>query len=946
MGTPSITTQPSRHRNPLRIALALLSLLITLHSHAQTTIINATLPLILPSAVAFDPQGNLYIAETGNHVIRKIDTLGQITTIAGSGTQGFSGDNGPASAAQLDSPQGLALSNTILYIADTHNHSIRKLDLTTNLITTIAGTTTPGFDGDSGPATSAHLSLPTAITLDTNQNLYVADTANHRIRRIDATTNIITTIAGTGTQGFSGDGALATAASIDSPTGLASDTANNLFLADTHNHRIRKIDAITGIITTIAGTGTLGQSGDNAAATTAQLALPHGLTIDPLGNLYLADTANHRIRRIDAATGIITTIAGTGTQGYSGDNGPATSANLDSPRSATLSPTQLTIADTNNQRVRQLTSSQIINTIAGLGNTTPGTLTLIAPSVIAYGTGQLTATLASATAATGSITFLDTYASTTTTLATTPLTTNTATFITTTLPAGTHTITATYPGDLTHTSAQSTAYTLTITPAPTQTSFTLPASPAILPASITAQVASTTTGIPTGTLTLLDVTNPAANTPIATATLTSSGAATFIVSTLASGNHNLTAAYAGDPNFQPSTTTPAILTITTPITTPADFALTATSPASQTIPSGTSATFTFTAPTQGNLSSPITPQRRRPPPRSHRYLQPHPPPTRHHLSQLHLNHHHPETSRHPHKQTSPNPRHPPAPALLPDIEPPHTPPPHTLFNRPDVPDHPNHRRLRSPRKHRQLPGHLPTPNLQHHHHGHRHHPHRLPTCPLHNHHPDPPITSSYSTIGAQRRTSVVGQFRANDRSFPKPGFTGTGITIRLDDEDGMLPQTEPNVNMLAKPSNLCRSAPSPISKLLKAFGLMACVVSFVASAFGQGKCRDGYSTPICPLTAEVATAPIQPAFAPTGWTTVALDHITFRVADYRKEAAFYVALMGWRSETMMGSRPSWTSALGFGHLQTGAQPAMTAVVITCALIIEPWNAATGAGRTP
>ena len=603
MGTPSNTTQPIRHRHPLGIALALLSLLITPHARAQTTTINATaIPLILPSAIVFDPQGNLYIAETGNHIIRKVDTLGHITTIAGTGTQGYSGDSGPATAAQLDSPQGLALSTNVLYMADTHNHRIRKLDLATNLITTIAGTTA-GFDGDTGPATKAHLNLPTAITFDANQNLYIADTANHRIRRIEATTGIITTNAGNGTQGFSGDSGPATAASIDSPTGLAVDTAGSLYLADTHNHRIRKITMTTGIITTIAGTGTLGQSGDTALANNAQLALLHGLTIDPQGNIYLADTANHRIRRIDATTGIITTIAGTGTQGYSGDASPATTATLDSPRTATLSPTnQVTLADTNNQRVRQLTTSpQTITTIAGLGNTTPGTLTLTAPSVIAYGTGQLTATLNTGATATGSITFLDTYAATTTTLTSTPLTTNTATLDATSLPAGTHIITATYPGDLTHTSAQSTAFTLTITPAPTLGTLPLPSSPATNPTTNTAQVASTTTGIPTGTLTLLDSTSP-----IGTATLTPAGTATFLIPNLNSGSHTLSAAYAGDPNFQPSTTAPATLTIANPITTPADFTLTATSPTSQTIPSGTTATFTFTASTQGNLSSPIT----------------------------------------------------------------------------------------------------------------------------------------------------------------------------------------------------------------------------------------------------------------------------------------------------------------------------------------------------
>ena len=405
MGTQSNTHPPRPTHAPLRIALLLLlSFASSLTATAQTASVSAlTVPLILPSAIVFDTAGNLYIAETGNHVIRKVDLTGNITTIAGTGTQGFSGDAGPATSATLDSPQGLALdTKNNLYIADTHNHRIRKLNLTTGIITTIAGTTTPGFSGDTALATAAQLNLPTALALDPANNLYLADTGNHRIRKITATTGIITTIAGTGTQGFSGDRGSATSAAIDSPTGLALDTDNNLYLADTHNHRIRKIAATTGIITTIAGTGTQGFSGDTTASTTATLALPHGITIDPAGNLYLADTHNHRIRRIDATTGIITTVAGDGTQAFAGDGGPAIAASLDTPRAAAVSPsTLLTLADTGNQRIRQLDAAPApattIHTIAGLGLTTPGALTLTAPSVIAYGTGQLTATLASTT---------------------------------------------------------------------------------------------------------------------------------------------------------------------------------------------------------------------------------------------------------------------------------------------------------------------------------------------------------------------------------------------------------------------------------------------------------------------------------------------------------------------------------------------------------------------
>ncbi len=467
MGTQS-TSPLLRTTRVLRRTTLLLALASPQIVSAQTSVQTSalTVPLLLPSAIVFDAAGNLFLAETANHVIRKVDTTGHITTIAGTGVQGFSGDNGPATAATLDSPQALALDSIgNLYLADTHNHRIRRIDASTQIITTIAGTGAPGYSGDDSAAATAQLALPTAVAFDRNNNLYFADTGNHRIRKIAASTNIITTIAGNGTQGFSGDAGLAIAAAIDSPAGLACDTANSLYLADTHNHRIRRIDTTTQIITTIAGTGAAGYSGDTAAATAATLALPHGLTIDPNGNLYLADTHNHRIRRIDATTGIITTVAGDGTQTFAGDNAPAITASIDSPLSAAVSPAALlTLADTNNQRIRQLTAAAApattIETIAGIGASTPGALVLTAPSVIAYGTGQIIATLASATPATGLITFFDANA----TLGTAPLTSNTATLSTSSLPAGTHTITATYAGDQTHLVAQTSTFPLTIAP--------------------------------------------------------------------------------------------------------------------------------------------------------------------------------------------------------------------------------------------------------------------------------------------------------------------------------------------------------------------------------------------------------------------------------------------------------------------------------------------------
>lgn len=454
--------QPSR-----RLPVSLWAMLLFLCASFAIAQAPATsVPIIQPSAIAYDSAGNLYIAETGNHVIRKVDTAGNITTVAGTGTQGFGGDNGPAKAALLDSPQGLAMGGGNLYIADTHNHRIRKLNLTTGEITTIAGSSA-GFSGDNGPATAAQLNLPTALALDGSNNLYIADTQNHRIRRLNLASGIITTIAGNGTQGFSGDGGPATAAAIDSPTGLAVDANQNLYLSDTHNQRIRKITAATGTITTVAGT-TAGFGGDNGAASAARLALPHGLSIDSAGNLYIADTANHRIRRIDAATGTITTIAGDGTQNFSGDGSAATAASLDSPRATTITAAGLvTLADTANQRVRQLDTQAPpdIHTIAGLSSISSTNLSLTGPSTILYGTGELTATLASGNAS-GTITFtlLDPTTATGTTLGTAPLLASTASFDTSALSVGSYSVLASFSGD--QPSSQSQPINFNITPRP------------------------------------------------------------------------------------------------------------------------------------------------------------------------------------------------------------------------------------------------------------------------------------------------------------------------------------------------------------------------------------------------------------------------------------------------------------------------------------------------
>ena len=314
--------------------------------------------LAAPTGVAVDGAGNLYIADQVNHRIRKVDSTGTITTIAGSGETGFRGDGGPAVEAQLDYPFGMAVDGAgNLYIADTGNHRIRKVD-SSGTITTIAGSGETGFDGgsfggDGGPASEGRLAFPTGVATDGAGNLYIADQVNHRIRKVDSS-GTITTIAGSGELGFGGDGGPAPDARLAFPTDVAVDGAGNLYIADPRNHRIRKVDS-SGTITTIAGSGELGFGGDGGPATDARLAFPTDVAVDGAGNLYIADSRNHRIRKVDSS-GTITTIAGSGEPGFSGDGGPATDARLARPTGVAVDDAgNVYIADTDNHRIRILT---------------------------------------------------------------------------------------------------------------------------------------------------------------------------------------------------------------------------------------------------------------------------------------------------------------------------------------------------------------------------------------------------------------------------------------------------------------------------------------------------------------------------------------------------------------------------------------------------------------
>ncbi len=588
---------------------------------AQTSSTQATtVPVLLPGGVAYDASGNLYLADTGKHVLLKVTAAGVLTTVAGTGTQGFAGDGGPATSALLDSPAGVAV--------------------------------------------------------DGSGNLYLADSHNHRIRRIDAASGSITTFAGTGTASSGPDGLPASGTAIDLPTALAFDTAGDLYLSDTHNQRIRRVDAGTGVITTVVGTSAAGFAGDAGAATAAAVRLPRGLALDASGNLLLVDSQNHRVRRLDAASGQITTVAGDGTQAFAGDGGLAVAASLNSPRAVAVNPAGLpTLSDSGNARVRQVDASAVIHTLAGIGATAAGVLTLTGPSVIGYGSGAVTATLA-ASPATGAVTFFDGGSQT---LGTAALSANAATFSVAGLGAGIHQLSATYAGDASHGAAQSGVVALTVAPAaltatpnplnlvygqviPTLTGtlsgelardatagaltlalvsaaqvlsppgsypitasvtgaaaadYTLAAVPAAVtiakaPSVVTmtsglaVQVASSTSGTPTGSVELVQGGQVVETFPLS---LTGSAvfampAATVTASSVSGAASAMIAVYSGDGNLLGSSSAPVVITAT-PAAVP-DFTLAAAGSTAVTATAGTAALFSFMAtPVNGGLASPI-----------------------------------------------------------------------------------------------------------------------------------------------------------------------------------------------------------------------------------------------------------------------------------------------------------------------------------------------------
>ena len=306
--------------------------------------------------LAVDRSGNLYIADVENHRVRKVDIItGIITTVAGGGNSGL-GDGGNGKKAQLNMPIGVTVDDTgNLYILDFANYRVRKVD-TNGMITTVVGNGIAGYSGDGESAEKAQINPVWGdVTVDSKGNLYIADRFNHCIRKVDSK-SIITTIAGNGTQGYNGDGGIATDAQLNLPEDMTVDGDGNLYIADSYNHVIRKINT-NGIITTIVGNGKQGYDGDNNPATEAELNLPVGVALDSLGNLYVTDFNNHRIRKVDQ-NGIITTIAGNGKKTYSGDGELATTASFDNPEHVALdingTGTVLYVNDKHNFRIRKL----------------------------------------------------------------------------------------------------------------------------------------------------------------------------------------------------------------------------------------------------------------------------------------------------------------------------------------------------------------------------------------------------------------------------------------------------------------------------------------------------------------------------------------------------------------------------------------------------------------
>ncbi|HEY6392594.1 MAG TPA: Ig-like domain repeat protein, partial [Bryobacteraceae bacterium] len=511
-----------------------------------------------PAGLAVDSNGNLYIADTNNSRIRKVSG-GIMTTVVGGG---MGADGLPALEAQLfnpcdvkvDSAGNIYISESCVVVTGSVGgpvavmNRVRRVDAATGIIRTIAGGLNPGFGGDGGPPGSAsQLNTPGGLAIDGSGSVYIADSGNNRVRRIDGATGIISTVAGNGVAAFSGDGGPATSASLNYPSAVAVDSAGTLYIADGSNGRIRRVDAATGIITTLAGAGGASYNGDGIAATSANLGFPYALQVNGAGNLLLADVLDDRVRLVDTSTGLIWTIAGNGPVPPfccgGGDGGPATRAWLNVPSGVALSPMgPLFIAEHAGQRIRQVALSLVSTAV----NVTPSGANVPTGSPLTL-TAALSVMTGSPANVTGSVVFLDAAGSL---LGNAPVVNGSASFTTSSLQRGTHSLSVQYFGDSIFGPSISAPVSVTI--ADPQSSVALVANPS--PAAAGQPVTLTATVTPssaTGTVIFFNGTTSLGMVNI------SNGAATLTGVTFSAGSYSLTAQYTGNINL-PSSTSPAI----------------------------------------------------------------------------------------------------------------------------------------------------------------------------------------------------------------------------------------------------------------------------------------------------------------------------------------------------------------------------------------------------
>jgi len=551
-------------------------------------------PLFLPIGGAADAAGNLFLSDSNNQRIRLVSAAtGNISTVAGSGIAGFGGDGGQATAALLDTPVDVKLDGAgNFYIVDSSNHTIRMVNAATGIIWTVAGIGgKSGYSGDGGPATQAHLAYPSGIAFDGDHTLYISDTGNNAIRKVNLSTGIITTVAGNGTAGSSGDGGPATSAQLNYPWGITLGGDGSLYIADLSNNRVRKVNP-AGVISTVVGTGARGYGGDGGVATLAQLNVPASVLVDVAGNLYLADSGNQLVRKVSATTGVIETIAGFTGGIAGGDGGPANNAPLDGPYALFLDgPGNLYIADMFHQVIRMVSSNL---TALGYPVMRVGRVSVPEPATI-ENDGNAALTFSAFNLVSNSA--LD--SASTTCLPTQPIAVNQtcalgvefAPTVTGTLVTGSVSVSSNAANSPSVVDLSGEVLSVQ----PTQATLRSSSNPAALGTAVTftTVVSNSLTTPPTGTVNFLDGT-----VQIGTASLDATGLASISTSTLATGSHTITAVYIGDSQNAAATSPALTESVRQPTTTTL---------ASSQNPSVAATSVTFTATVAGPTGSTVSP---------------------------------------------------------------------------------------------------------------------------------------------------------------------------------------------------------------------------------------------------------------------------------------------------------------------------------------------------